>query len=243
MKKNLTLAYGIAAYLIFFGTFLYLIGFVGDLWVPKSVDRAGFGSALLAWLGNLLWIGLFGIQHSVMARPSFKAWWTRLIPKPAERSTYVLIASLLLIALFRFWEPIPRVIWDLGGSPLGFLLSALFWFGWALVLFSTYLINHFDLFGLRQVYLYWRGEAYKPVPFKITVLYRYTRHPLMLGFLVAFWAAPLMTVGHLLFAVGMTAYILIGIYFEERNLLESFGDTYRRYQAETPMLAPFPKFK
>lgn len=243
MGRTLAFLYGVISYLVFFGSFLYAIGFVGNIVVPKSIN-SGVAGALVPSLiidGGLL--GLFAIQHSVMARQGFKRWWTQFIPKPIERSTYVLLSSLLLVLLFWQWRPIPGVIWNVT-NPIGnFVLTALFWAGWLLVLVSTFLINHFDLFGLRQVYLFQKGKQYTELVFKKRLLYRFVRHPLLLGFVIAFWATPKITVGHLVFAIATTAYMLIAIQLEERDLANIHGDAYREYQREVSMLIPLPKGK
>ena len=218
--------------------FLYSIGFVGDLAVPHSVDRGPGATTLTAGLINVALLGLFAVQHSVMARPAFKRWWTRFVPAPVERSTYVLLASAALAALFWQWRPLPAVVWEVSWPPGRSLLWGLFWVGWATVLVSTFLINHFDLFGLRQVYLAWRGDAYTTPRFRTLMFYRVVRHPLMLGFLVAFWAIPTMTTGHLLFAAATTAYILLAIQLEERDLSADLGEPYRDYRNRVPMLIP-----
>lgn len=238
MARSLTLAYGVVCYLFFVVVFLYSIGFVGDLVVPRSVDQGPSASTVAALAINVLLLGLFAVQHSVMARPAFKRWWTRFVPASIERSTYVLLASAVLALLFWQWRPLPAVIWDITWQPGRVLLWTLFWAGWATVLVSTFLINHFDLFGLRQVYLAWRGGTYTGLPFHTSMLYRAVRHPLMLGFLVAFWAIPTMTAGHLLFAAATTGYILIAIRLEERDLTVELGEPYRDYRTRVPMLIP-----
>ena len=242
MSRILALAYGVASYLAFLAAFLYAIGFVGNLPVPKSIDSGPAGPPLSAALVDALLLLLFAVPHSVMARPAFKRWWTKFVPPPVERSTYVLVSSLALALLFWQWRPIPGLVWDVT-NPVGrWLLAAVFWLGWVVVLVSTFLIDHFDLFGLRQVYLFASGRAYSPPAFKVGGLYRYVRHPIMLGFLLAFWATPTMTVGHLLFAVATTAYILIALQLEERDLVGYHGDQYRAYRMQAGMLLPLPRF-
>jgi protein-S-isoprenylcysteine O-methyltransferase Ste14 len=221
-------------------TFLYAIGFVTGAWVPKHIDSGQAGSLATALAINLGLLGLFAVQHSGMARPGFKRWWTRLVPAPVERSTYVLVSSLLLLALFWFWRPMPQVLWEIEHPAARMAIYGVSMLGWLLVLTSTFLINHWELFGLRQV---WRSgqplEQALEQPFVIRALYRIVRHPMMLGFLIAFWAAPTMTVGHLLFAAATTGYIVVAVRFlEERDLLAQFGDTYRQYQRRVPMLLP-----
>jgi methanethiol S-methyltransferase len=237
MKRISILIYGVICYAIFFGTFLYAAGFVGDIGVPKSIDSEPVSSLGFALLVNLGLLGLFAVQHSVMARPAFKRWWTRIIPQPAERSTYVLFSSLALIALFALWQPMGGEIWNVEDPAGRVALYSLFVWGWSLVLVSTFLINHFDLFGLRQVWLYFRGREYTPLPFRTPGPYRWIRHPLYLGWLIAFWATPTMTVAHLVFALATTAYILIAIRFEERDLVDAHPE-YESYRRQVPMLVP-----
>jgi methanethiol S-methyltransferase len=243
MRRTLALAYGAASYLGFLAAFLYAIGFVGNLLVPKSLDVGTGGSAGSAVLIDSVLLALFAVPHSVMARPAFKRWWTKIVPPSVERSTYVLVSSLLLGLLFWQWRPIPSVVWHVGNQAGRWLLHAVFWLGWAIVLGCTFLIDHFDLFGLRQVYFLAAGRPYRPVEFKTVGFYRYVCHPLMTGFLIAFWAAPTMTVGHLLFAAATTAYILIALRFEERDLEQYYGEQYRAYQQQVRMLLPFPKIR
>lgn len=242
IQRTLALLYGVVCYLVFFGTFLYLFGFAGDLWVPKSVSVGEPAqSAAAAVLINLALTTLFGVQHSVMARPSFKKWWTKFVPKPVERSTYVLLSSGIFILMYWVWQPMPAELWNVKGAILGGLLWAVFFLGALVVLASSFMINHFDLFGLRQTFLYFQGRPYTPLPFKVTGLYQWVRNPLMLGFLLSFWSAPVMTHGRLLFAAAMTLYIFIGVYFEERNIAEHLGEPYVRYRNRTSMILPLPK--
>ena len=243
MGRLLVLLYGIVAYLIFFVTFLYTIGFVGNIGVPKGIDTGPTAQFAQSMLINLALLGLFAVQHSVMARPGFKAWWSRIVPKPIERSTYVLIASLILLLLFREWRPMTGVIWDVENSLFSMVLWGLFWLGFGLVLVSTFIIDHFDLLGLRQVVLYFRTKPYPPPQFKDNSLYRFVRHPLLLGFIIAFWSTPVMTEGHLVFALATTAYILIGIQFEERDLVKAHGEPYVDYRRHVGMLLPTSKSK
>ena len=230
--------YGLVCYLIFLVTFLYAIGFVGNLIVPKSIDSGPAVPLVEALLINTLLLSLFAIQHSVMARQWFKRAWTKIVPQPIERSTYVLLASLVLSLLFWQWRPMREVIWDVQNPTGRIVLQGLFWMGWGGVLFSTYLVDHFSLFGLKQVYLYLKGLPDKATPFKTPALYKVVRHPLYLGFIIAFWSTPRMTLGHLFFAAVCTAYIVVAIQFEERDLMEFYGDSYRKYRTQVSMLFP-----
>jgi len=243
MAKIIGLIYGIAAYLLFLVVFLYSIGFVGNWLVPKSIDSGAEGDFVPSLLINAVLLGVFAVQHSVMARPGFKRWWTQMVPEPVERSTYVALSSLALVLLFWAWQPLQGVIWNVESSPGALVLWGLFWLGWLIVLISTFLVNHFDLFGLRQVYLNLRSEKYTHVSFKTVGLYKLVRHPIMLGFVVAFWATPHMTVGHLVFSVATTAYILIALQLEERDLVTYHGDAYKQYKKQVPMLLPLPRRK
>jgi len=238
MKRWAVFTYGVGAYVVFLGTFLYALGFVGNFGVPKSMDsprEVPLGAALLV---NVSLLTLFAVQHSGMARRGFKEALARVLPEAAERSTYVLASSLALIALFAFWSPLGGTVWEVT-DPIGrAVLLSLFAFGWGLVLVSTFLINHFDLFGLRQVWLYLRGIPYTPLGFRTPGPYKMVRHPLYVGWLFAFWATPTMTVTHFFFATVTTAYILVGLHLEERDLVRAFGSTYESYRRAVPMLIP-----
>jgi protein-S-isoprenylcysteine O-methyltransferase Ste14 len=238
MKRIAALAYGVACYGVFFGTLLYAIGFLGNFGVPKSIDSGADGPMVTALLIDGALLALFALQHSIMARPGFKRAWTRFVPEPVERSTYVLFSSVALLLLFWLWQPIGGVVWQVAPGMAATAIYALYAAGLLIVLLSTFLINHFDLFGLRQVYLYFRDRKYTHLQFRTPFFYRYVRHPLYVGWLFTFWSAPVMTVAHLFFAVMTTAYILVAIRFEEADLVSAHGEKYRRYQKQVPMLIP-----
>jgi methanethiol S-methyltransferase len=238
MSRILAFLYGLVAYCVFAVTFLYAFGFATDLVVPKTIDTGAIVPAGEALAVNVLLMSLFAVQHSVMARKPFKQWWTRFVPAAIERSTYVLLASLALVLLFWQWRPIPTIIWQVADPNIAMAVVGLSFVGWLLVLTSTFLINHFELFGLHQVVINLAGRTMPAPRFTTPVLYRLVRHPLYLGFIIAFWAAPTMTVGHLLFAAVTTAYIFVGIFLEERDLVAQFGDEYRRYRERVSMLIP-----
>lgn len=237
MNKFLIIVYGIIAYAAFLSTILYMIGFVGNVIVPKNIDMGIQSPLPEAVLVDVALVLLFGVSHSVMARPAFKQQLTKFIPHAAERSTFVLVASLVFAIIYWQWRPINTVIWT-SSAPISWLLFAVSMVGWVVVFLSTFLIDHFDLFGLRQVWLNFRGFEYSQSPFVLRGLYRFVRHPLMLGFIIAFWFAPTMTLGHLLFAIAMTVYILIGIFYEERDLAKMLGEDYLRYKEQTSMIFP-----
>jgi protein-S-isoprenylcysteine O-methyltransferase Ste14 len=239
MSRVSAFLYGLVAYLIFFFTFLYAIGFVTGLVVPKTLDTGTVVPMTEAIVVNLLLMSLFAIQHSVMARPQFKRWWTRIVPHSIERSTYVLLASLALILLFWQWRPMPAVLWQVTDPQSATALTVVSLIGWLLVLAATFMINHFELFGLHQVANNLIGRSMAQARFKTPMLYNFVRHPIYLGFIIAFWATPVMTAGHLLFAAVTTTYIFVGIFLEERDLVETFGDQYVRYRERVSMLIPW----
>jgi len=242
MSRTTVFAYTLACYACFLGVFLYAIAFVGNLGVPTTVDAGGPNAPLGAALAvNIALLSAFALQHSVMARPAFKRWWTRFVPEAAERATYVLASSAAFVALFAWWHPIDSVIWELPSGFASNAMTGLYFGGWALLLYATTLIDHFDLFGVRQGFLYWKGEKHRKSLFMTPALYRTVRHPLFVAWLVIFWATPSMTAGHLVLALLTTGYILVAIQLEERDLIDEFGDTYREYRAVTPMLVPRPK--
>ncbi len=238
MKRIAAFAYGAVCYAVFFATLLYAIGFLGNFGVPKSIDSGPAGSPLAALGIDCGLLALFALQHSVMARPWFKRAWTRIVPEPVERSTYVLFSSVALLFLFWQWRPIGGVVWSVENDTAAAVILGLYGAGLLIVLLSTFLINHFDLFGLRQVYLYLIGRPYRHLEFRTPFFYRYVRHPLYVGWLFTFWAAPVMTAAHLFFAVMTTAYILIAIRFEEADLVSLHGEDYREYRRRVPMLVP-----
>jgi protein-S-isoprenylcysteine O-methyltransferase Ste14 len=241
MKTILSAAYAVLAYALFVGTILYAVGFVDNSIVPKSIDTGQSVPLAEALLVNTLLLTLFAVQHSVMARPAFKRWWTRFVPHALERSTFVLFSNLALLLLYWQWRPMPASIWEVTAPAGALVLTGLFWLGWVILFFSTFLINHFELFGLSQGFARMRDGQPSPQTFKIPLFYRYVRHPIYLGFLLAFWCTAHMTAGHLLFAVATTSYILIGIQLEERDLIATFGDQYRRYRSRVSMLLPLPR--
>lgn len=235
------LGYAAFAYVFSFLTFLYAVGFVGGFAVPRSIDGPEITSLASALPTDMLLLALFAIQHSVMARPTFKHVWTKLIPAHVERSTYVLLSGIVLTTIYYYWLPAPRIVWEVADSAGNFALWVLFGLGWLIVLLSSFMISHSDLFGIRQVILHLHHRAYTPPPFQKRMLYRVIRHPIMFGYIIAFWATPRMTEGHLLFAIVITVYVLIALQFEEHNLVADVGSEYRDYQKKVPMLVPFLK--
>ncbi|PPJ43851.1 MULTISPECIES: methanethiol S-methyltransferase [unclassified Pseudoxanthomonas] len=239
MNRSLAMLYGGACYTAFLATFLYAIAFVAGFGVPKHIDNGALAPLWTALAIDIALLALFAVQHSGMARPAFKRWWTRFVPTAIERSTFVLVSSAVLALLFWLWRPLPQVVWHVDAGLARGVLWGVSLFGWLLVLTSSFTINHFELFGLRQVWLHARGRVAKDEPFVIRAMYRIVRHPLMLGFLIAFWVTPTMTLGHLLFAAVVTGYIFVAVKFlEERDLVAMHGDTYRDYQRKVPMLLP-----
>lgn len=238
MKRTAILIYGAACYAMFLGVFLYAVGFIGNFGVPKTIDGEPYTPLWMAALVNAALLAVFAAQHSLMARPFFKRWWTQYVPKPAERSTYVLFTNLALMLLFWQWQPMGGSVWSVENPTARMALHAVCVAGWGLVLYATFLINHFDLFGLRQVWLYWRGKPYTSLRFVTPGPYKVVRHPLYVGWMMAFWGTPGMTAAHFLFAAMATAYILMAIRWEERDLMAFHGGEYARYRAQTPMLIP-----
>ena len=237
MKRIIAFVYGAACYGVFFATLLYAVGFLGNFGVPKSIDSGPDGNIWEALGIDAALLAVFALQHSIMARPWFKRAWTRIVPEPVERSTYVLFSSLALLAMFWQWRPVGGVVWSMEGIGAAVMLG-LYAAGLMIVLLSTFLINHFDLFGLRQVYLYLMGREYTPLEFRTPFFYRFVRHPLYVGWLLTFWSAPVMTAAHLFFAAMTSAYILVAIQFEETDLIAQHGDKYLRYRSQVPMLIP-----
>ncbi|MEO8316865.1 MAG: methanethiol S-methyltransferase [Bradyrhizobium sp.] len=240
MAGLVAVLYGVVAYGFTLVALLYLIGFVGNLVVPKSIDSGTAGPLLQSAIVDTLLIALFAIQHSVMARPGFKRWWTRIVPPAVERSTYVLSTSFVLLILYWQWQPIPAAVWTVQDPIAAGVIDGVFWLGWVVLVASTFMFSHFELFGLSQVFLRLFGKALPDAKFRTPLLYRHVRHPILLGVLLAVWATPAMTAGHLLFALVTTGYILIGIQLEEHDLIQQFGDQYRRYRQHAAMLIPIP---
>ena len=243
MKRIAFFVYGVVCYFAFLVSFIYAIGFIGNIAVPKSIDQGYQGGTVAVIIVNILLLSLFAVQHSVMARQEFKRWWTKIVPKPIERSTYVLFSSVTLIVLFYFWRPMPAIIWNFSSTILASISTVLYFLGWFVVLTGSYLINHFNLFGLQQVYRNLKKQEQQNPGFVTPLYYKFVRHPLMLGFIIAFWITPLMTVGHLLFAIATTGYILIAIQLEEKDLVTYHGEAYRRYQSEVSQIIPMPPKK
>jgi len=239
MDRIFALIYGIFAYLVFLVSFLYSIGFVGNISVPKSIDSGIESFPITSAIINIFLLSIFALQHTVMARPSFKRVWTKIIPKTVERTTYVLLSSLALLLIYVYWQPMRGVIWNLSGTTAGAALQVVFWIGWGIVLTSTFMIDHFDLFGLRQVYVNLKGREFAHPRFRKHLFYKLVRHPIMSGFIIGFWATPQMTTGHLLFSIITTAYIYIAVkHFEEKDLVNEIGEEYVRYQEQVGTFFP-----
>ena len=240
MLKWIYLVYGILAYAVFFLTFIYSVLFVGNIWIPYPIDAVSDASIVSSIIINCILLSIFAVQHTVMARPKFKSFWTTIVPQQIERSTYVWLSNLTLIILFIFWQPIEMVIWDFQGNLFGIFLTAMFWFGWFICLAATFMLDHFDLFGLKQVYFNLRKRKVNEMAFKEVLFYRLVRHPIMTGFIIGFWATPVMSLGHLLFAIATTGYIYVAVkYFEEKDLVKSIGPEYIKYQQRVGMLLPY----
>lgn len=240
MKKSIAVIYGVVAYILFLVAFLYAVGFVGNFIVPKSIDSEAETTFMQAFVVNTLLLGIFAILHSVMARPAFKKWWTRIIYPAIERSTYVLISSLALLLIYWQWQPITSVVWKTDNKTAAMLLTGVYFLGWLIAFLSTFMINHFELFGLKQIFENLRNKQSPSLTFRTNLLYRIVRHPIMLGYIIAFWATPLMTMGHLIFSITTTLYIFIAVkFYEEKDLRKSLGNEYEDYQKKVPMIFPF----
>jgi protein-S-isoprenylcysteine O-methyltransferase Ste14 len=244
MKKSIILLYGIVAYFVFLIAFLYAIGFVGNMMVPKSIDSGTETTLFTSLFINVILLSVFALQHSIMARPAFKKWFTTIISPAMERSTYILLSSLALLLIYWQWQPITTIVWETENSVLSSIITGIFFLGWGIVLLSTFMINHFELFGLAQIFDNLKNRQTPSPKFQTNYLYKIVRHPIMLGFIIAFWATPTMTVGHLLFTTVTTIYILIAVkYLEEKDLRKIIGEEYETYQKEVPMIVPFTKNK
>jgi protein-S-isoprenylcysteine O-methyltransferase Ste14 len=244
MKKSIILLYGILAYVVFLIAFLYAIGFVGNIIVPKTIDSGVEPTLLKAILTNVILLSVFALQHSIMARPAFKKWFTTIISPAMERSTYILLSSLALLLIYWQWQPITTIVWKIENEIVSLVITGIFFLGWLIVLLSTFMINHFELFGLAQIFDNLKNKQTANPKFQTNYLYKIVRHPIMLGFIIAFWATPTMTVGHLLFALVTTIYIFIAVkYLEEKDLRKFIGEKYETYQKEVPMIIPFTKNK
>ncbi|MEM9839663.1 MAG: methanethiol S-methyltransferase [Pseudomonadota bacterium] len=243
MSRILIFAYGVASYVVFLGVFVYAIAFLGNFYIPNSIDADPAGPVRTALIVNLALLSGFAVQHSLMARPFFKRWWTSMIPPAAERSTYILFSNLAMIALFLWWQPIGGVVWDINAQPSRSIILAIYFIGWAILFYATCLLNHFELFGLRQVWHHLRGLPQPEAQFREPGMYKHVRHPIYVGWLIIFWATPTMTMAHLLFAVVTSLYILVAVQFEEHDLVKALGDDYRNYKRRVPMILPLPRRK